>query len=96
MEHIEHIKRKKMWKNIEKNNKEEQMKKFIGCIVKNYKCADFVLQSEGTRIMIFRTRGWFALIQGRIKAFYHFNFIEMSVSSSFWANKSWIHSIIYF
>ena len=80
-----------MENNKKLNNKKEQMEKIIVVLLKNYKKTSFVYHGS-RRVMIYReTLGYHC-----IKAFYHFNFIEFSVSTSFWSNKTWIHSEINF
>ena len=71
-----------------KTNK-EIMEKIIVVLLKNYKKTAIACQTIGSRrIMVSRKNlGCYSTI----KAFYHFNFDDESISSSFWSNGTWNH-----
>ena len=70
--------------NIENTEKKELMEKYIVAIIKNYRGSELTVQ-PGNRMMITRNG-----IRYDYKAFYHFDFNEFTVMSSFWmSNKKW-------
>jgi len=74
---------------MENTEKKALLEKYIVCIIKNYNRIEMSLQLNN-RIMIVRNG-----IVRNCKCFYHFDFEDFSIYSSFWSTKKqWKNSLI--